>query len=339
MKIAVKSSASASSWRQAGYSSFQRFSFQHFSSTQSPLFPRNPHFPALQSSLKLRPGRPVRLNGSFRGLPQQANSLQSPKQKDLEDLRMATYAAMVEGMDAGIARVMQAMEKCGRAENTIVIFTSDNGPDSFSVMDKALLKQGMLPGDRNSNFQPGTGWAYATATPWRLYKISQHAGGITAGGIVHWPAGLKQPGRTSHSPVHLIDVMPTLPEAVGAANSSPCDGESFLPLIRNESWKRNGPMFFQYADNRAIRTEAWTLAEVDGNGWELFDPRLDPLECNDLTAKKTEIVSKLETQWLDCWKHHSGTKRYQAESTKGSPHYSPQGDRGSGKPYVPSSMP
>jgi len=49
MKTAVKSPASASSWRQAGYSSFQRFSFQHFSSTRSPLFPRNPHFPALRS--------------------------------------------------------------------------------------------------------------------------------------------------------------------------------------------------------------------------------------------------------------------------------------------------
>jgi arylsulfatase len=265
------------------------------------------------------------------------NSL-SPGQQDLEDLRMATYAAMVEGMDAGIARVMQALEKCGRAENTIVIFTSDNGPDSFSVMDKALLKQGKLPGDRNSNFQPGTGWAYATATPWRLYKISQHAGGITAGGIVHWPAGLKQPGRTSGSPVHLIDVMPTLLDAIGAAKPLPCDGESFLPLIRNDPWSRNDPMFFQYADNRAIRNGSWTLAEVDGKGWELFDTREDLLECHDLSASNPEMVSKLATEWLNWWKHHSRKNRYQPDSTKDSPHYSPQGDRGSGKPYVPSSM-
>jgi arylsulfatase A-like enzyme len=260
---------------------------------------------------------------------------------DIPEMRMdyARYTAGVMNADKAFGRMLVKLDADGLSGNTIVIYTSDNGPDSFSVMDKALLKQGKLPGDRNSNFQPGTGWAYATATPWRLYEISQHAGGITAGGIVHWPAGLKQPGRTSGSPVHLIDVMPTLLDAIGVAKPSPCDGESFLPLIRNETWSRNSPMFFQYADNRAIRTEAWTLAEVDGNGWELFDTREDLLECHDLSKSNPEMVSKLETEWLNWWKHHSRKNRYQPDSTKDSPHYSPQGDRRSGKPYVPSSIP
>ncbi len=100
----------------------------------------------------------------------------TPAQRDLEDLRMAVYAAMIERMDQGIGRLMEALDESGQAENTLVLFMSDNGTDSFSVVDKDMLAQGKLPGDRRSNWQPGTGWAYASVTPWRLYKISQHGG-------------------------------------------------------------------------------------------------------------------------------------------------------------------
>jgi arylsulfatase len=90
----------------------------------------------------------------------------SPEQRDLEDLRMSVYAAMIERMDRGIGRVVAALEEAGHASNTLILFMSDNGTDSFSVVDKPLLAQGKLPGDRRSNWQPGTGWAYACVTPW-----------------------------------------------------------------------------------------------------------------------------------------------------------------------------
>ena len=123
---------------------------------------------------------------------------------------MAVYAAMVERMDQGIGRLMKALDETGQADNTLVLFMSDNGTDSFSAVDKAMLAQGKLPGDRRSNWQPGTGWAYASVTPWRLYKISQHAGGVTTGAIAWWPAGIRQPGRIESSPVHVVDVLPTI---------------------------------------------------------------------------------------------------------------------------------
>jgi arylsulfatase len=264
----------------------------------------------------------------------------TPAQRDLEDLRMSVYAAMVERMDRGIGRVLQALADSGQAGNTLVLFLSDNGADSFSVMDAPLLKQGKLPGDPASNWQPGTGWAYASVTPWRLYKISQHNGGITTGAIAWWPGVTGRPGRIEAAPVHMVDVLPTLLEAAAPRAPRPAvAGESFLPLLRGQPWRRQGPLYFQYMDNRAIRTAEWTLAEVDGQGWELFRIGSDPTENTNLAASHPAVVADLGARWLQWWCGESGAADYSPTSTRTGPHYKPQGDRGSGQPYVPSAMP
>ncbi len=267
------------------------------------------------------------------------NSL-SPEQRDLEDLRMSVYASMVERMDRGIGKVMKALVDSGKADNTLVIFMSDNGADSFSVKDEPLLKQGKLPGDPASNWQLGTGWAYASVTPWRLYKISQHSGGVTTGAIASWPNGsLGKLGRIEKSPIHMIDLMPTFLEVAKCEPIPEASGESFLPLLKGNDWKRKSPLYFQYMDNRAIRTAEWTLAEVDGTGWELFHTPEDPLEIQNLSKEHPEVVAELNRQWLMWWTEESGKPSYKPESTGNSPNYKPQGDRGSGKMYIPSAMP
>ncbi|MGB6220821.1 arylsulfatase [Haloferula sp.] len=262
----------------------------------------------------------------------------SPQQRDLEDLRMATYAAMIERMDKGIGRVIETLESTGRADNTLILFLSDNGADSFSVVDQAMLKKGLLPGDPGSNYQPGTGWAYAAVTPWRLYKISQHAGGITTGAIIKWPGENKHKGKIQASPVHIADLMPTLLDLVDLP-AEELDGKSFLPLSSSSEWVRDEPMFFQYLDNRAIRTADWTLVEADEAGWELYDARQDPFEISNLAAQNPELVEELSGRWDKWWKAQNQGKTYIPESSQGSPHYSPQGDRGTGTPYKPSAMP
>lgn len=264
----------------------------------------------------------------------------SPAQKDLEDLRMSVYAAMIEGMDQGIGRVMEQLRRSGKADNTLVLFMSDNGTDPFSVVDKAMLEQGKLPGDPGSNWQPGMGWAHAGVTPWRLYKISQHGGGITTGAIAWWQGKIAKPGGFERSPLHVVDVMPTLLEAATAlATEDHQAGKSFLPLLRGEAWKRESPLFFQYMDNRAIRTGDWTLAEVDGRGWELFDTRTDPFETKNLAETNPAKVAELAKAWSAWWTRQTGKPGYLPESTAASPHYQPQGDRGSGTRYIPSAMP
>lgn len=264
----------------------------------------------------------------------------SPAQRDLEDLRMAVYAAMVERMDRGIGRLMAALEKSGLSENTLVVFMSDNGADSFSVMDDAMLKNGKLPGDPGSNWQLGTGWAYASVTPWRLYKISQHTGGVTTGAIAVWPAGVKSPGRVEHTALHMVDLVPTFLDAATLGKSgNPGPGISFVPLLRGESIERDSPQYFQYMDNRAIRTKRWTLAEIDGSGWQLFDVTADPMETHDLSQSFPDQVSQLDAQWNEWWRNESPKRSYQPESTATSGHYKPQGDQGTGEIYQPRAMP
>jgi arylsulfatase len=266
------------------------------------------------------------------------------EQKDLEDLRMSVYAAMVERMDTGIGRLMKTLEETNQAENTLILFLSDNGTDSFSVMDKNLLKRGLLPGDPGSNYQLGTGWAYASVTPWRLYKISQHGGGVKTGAIAWWPKVIKNTGAIKPNAMHVVDIMPTI---LGTTNYNSSkegkkflkslSGESFITLLEGKDWNRKSPMFFQFMDNRAIRTKEWSLLEVDGSGWELYDVEKDPLETTDLYLRHKKEASKLSEEWMDWWLTYN--KKYIPKSTKNNMHYKPQGDRGSGNQYIPSSMP
>ncbi|MGB6150365.1 MAG: arylsulfatase [Pricia sp.] len=270
----------------------------------------------------------------------------SPEQKDMEDLRMSVYAAMVERMDSGIGELMAALKANGQDNNTLILFLSDNGTDSFSVMDSVMLSKGLLPGDIGSNYQPGTGWAYASVSPKRLYKISQHGGGVKTGAIAWWPEGITASNTIVSEALHVVDIMPTVLEVAGinTAKTSEVDslsfaGESVVPLLQGEDWKRKSPLYFQFMDNRAIRTDDWSLLEVDGNGWELYDNSKDPLETLDVSGENPTIVNNLEKEWLNWWRTESGNSTYQPESTASSPHYQPQGDRGSGKVYVPSAMP
>lgn len=261
-----------------------------------------------------------------------------PAQRDLEDLRMATYAAMIEILDRETGRLLDALEAAGRADNALVLFLSDNGADPFSVADAAMLAAGKLPGDRRSNYQPGLGWAHAANTPWRLHKISQHAGGVTTGAILRWPAGVTGSGRIDATPFHFTDIAATLLDAAGVKAGFP-DAESFLPLLDRESWQRREPMFFQYADNRAIRDDRHTLVAVDGGPWELYDTASDPLEARDLASESPDKVAALAKRWDRWWRDLHDGRPYRPESTAESPHYSPQGDRGSGRLYRPSAMP
>ncbi|TWO33239.1 arylsulfatase [Seonamhaeicola sediminis] len=263
-------------------------------------------------------------------------------QMDLEDLRMSVYAAMVERMDKGIGQLIDALKATNQDKNTLILFLSDNGTDSFSVLDKILLKKGLLPGDVGSNYQLGTGWAYASVSPLRLYKISQHSGGVKTAAIVRWPESIENPNSINTEAINLVDFMPTFLEAaksVSVSENNTFSGQSFLPMLKGESWKREAPMYFQFMDNRAMRTSEWSLIEVDGSGWELYNTIKDPLETNDVSNIYKDQVLELEKKWLNWWITESGESDYQPKSTEESPHYKPQGDRGTGVMYSPSAMP
>ncbi len=265
----------------------------------------------------------------------------SPEQKDLEDLRMSVYAAMVEKMDDGVGKLMNALKENGQQNNTLIFFLSDNGNDPFSSTSENMLQKGILPGEAAGNWQIGMGWAYAGVAPYRLYKISQHGGGVTTGAIAWYPSVIKQAGKINTSPLHVVDIMPTFLNIANAEKSSMSglSGQSFMPVLKGEKLERKTPMFFQFVDNRAIRNDKWCLTEVDGNGWELYDITTDVLETKDLSKHFPKVVDELASTWLNWWKKEGNKESYESGSSKTGGHYTPQGDRGSGQIYKPSAMP
>ena len=94
-------------------------------------------------------------------------------------------------------------------------------------------------------------------------------------------------------------------------------------------------LVFPRIDSRAIRSADWTLAEVDGSGWELFLTAVNPLETKKVSAGTPAIASDHDTRWMPCWSKENGRSSPIPESIEGSPHDNPQGERRSGQRYAP----
>ena len=246
------------------------------------------------------------------------DSLEPDRKKDLAR-RMAVYAAMVEIMDRNIGRVIEDLRSHGELDNTLVLFTSDNGacaewdPYGFDVNSGPQNKLHRGPELRNIG-QPGTyhsygsAWANACNTPWRLYKHYAHEGGISSPLIAHWPKGSSRHNAIEPYPLHIIDLMPTCVEIAEAAYPSTMpamEGRSLIPVLRGKRSDR-GPLFWEHEGNRAIRIGKWKAVAVEPAGnWELYDIDADRTELHDLAAKYPERVKDMVRQW-EQWARRTG---------------------------------
>ena len=134
---------------------------------------------------------------------------------------METYAAMGGRMDQGIGRVLQALDKAGVANNTVVMFLSDNGgcatwPGRRKGQVEGFIKynQGVRVGDGRGYEFVGKGWGWAQNAPFRRYKSWAHEGGIATPCIAWWPGQIKANSITKEVG-HIIDFMPTVRELAG----------------------------------------------------------------------------------------------------------------------------
>ena len=246
------------------------------------------------------------------------DSLEPDRKKDLAR-RMAVYAAMVEIMDRNIGRVIDDLRSHGELDNTLVLFTSDNGacaewdPYGFDINSGpqnrlhrgAELREMGQPGTYHSY---GSAWANACNTPWRLYKHYAHEGGISSPLIAHWPKGSSRRNAIEHYPLHIIDLMPTCVEIGEAAYPSTMpamEGRSLIPVLRGKRADR-GPLFWEHEGNRAIRIGKWKAVAVEPAGnWELYDIDADRTELHDLAAKYPERVKDMVRQW-EQWARRTG---------------------------------
>ncbi len=166
---------------------------------------------------------------------------------------LAALYGMVARMDAGIGRVLDTLDELGLRDDTLVLFTSDNGPQ-FSYEGESLVRF-------NAGFRGSKGAVFE--------------GGIRVPAIVRWPAGLPA-GRHVHEMMHFADWLPTLLTVAGvtvppALPALPLDGESALPHLRGEGGGGQSPRFWQW--NRYTPLVTGNAAMRDGP-WKLVRPAI-----------------------------------------------------------------
>jgi len=194
------------------------------------------------------------------------------------------YGAMIEAMDLAMGRLLHSLESLGQAENTLVVFTSDNG--GFAGV--------------------------SDCRPLRESKGHLYEGGIRVPMIVRWPGQVKA-GTINHQPVVSMDFYPTFLEMAGLKPSStkPIDGESLVPLFRGEGEPKREELFFHFPnyawhmDNRlggAVRSGEFKLIRnYDDESLELYNLKTDLGETQNLARQRPRLVKRLNqklTAWL-----------------------------------------
>ncbi len=226
------------------------------------------------------------------------------EQKDWESQRMAAYAAMVHRLDIEIGRVIDHLRDNKMLDNTLVLFVSDNGACPFDRTKKPGKQ--LRPWDPKSYWCYSPGWAHVGNTPFRLYKQNQHEGGISSPAIVHWPGGLKtKPGSITDQPAHLIDVMATVielsktqyPEKDRQGELEPLQGKSLVPILEGKARAPHDALYFEFANNRAVRIGDMKLVSFRQSPWELYDLSKDRTELNNLAVEQPGIVKAMGDSW------------------------------------------
>lgn len=232
-----------------------------------------------------------------------------------EEARMETYAAMVDRMDRGIGRVLAALDQAGVADNTVVMFLSDNGgcaswPSGRSGQEAGFTKynQDVPVGDGRGYEFVGKGWGWAQNAPFRQFKTWCYEGGIATPMIVRWPNKVAR-GSITRQVGHIIDFMPTLLELAEAEyplefNGNeilPVEGRSLVPVFLGQNRGGHKSLSWELYGNRAIRQGDWKLVwGASEKKWELYDLKSDRSETKNLAAKFPERVTTMIRDW-EAW--------------------------------------
>ncbi len=230
--------------------------------------------------------------------------------RDEADLKMAVYAAMIDRLDWNIGRILEKIGEMGEEENTLIIFASDNGASAEVVNIPGTGPIGSM--GRWTSLGPD--WANVGNTPFRYYKNYSYEGGIRTPMIVYWPKGVENPGRVSHFPGHLMDFMATFLDITGAVYPEehrgdfvyPPEGQSLLPVFRNEEITRQGPIFWNWSDGSALLSDSMKIVKEGlESDWELYNMHSDPTETNNLANDLPERVKEMNEQYEN-WKTRVG---------------------------------
>lgn len=259
----------------------ERFIEQH---KDKPFFLYLPHY---TTHIPMR--AKAELIAKYRALPKPERGQNNP-----------VYAAMIESMDDSIGRLMRKLEQAGIADNTVFIFTADNG-------GLATPEGPDTPATTNAPLRAGKGYLYE--------------GGIRVPLIVTWPKRIKA-GSVNRTPVYSADLFATAVTIAGLKNTTGIDAASLLPLLTGRGKLTRDALFWHYPHysnqsingghfdqpGAAIRQGDYKLIEFyQDNHVELYDLKTDLSERNDLARSRPQEVAKLR-QKLAAWRHSVGAQ-------------------------------
>jgi arylsulfatase len=124
--------------------------------------------------------------------------------------------------------------------------------------------------------------------------------------IVHWPKGIKKPGRICREPVHLVDIAPTVASLAGAENPANGQGINITKTFQNTPLQRGGYIYWEWGSGNAIRQGDLKLVRHNEGEWELYDLANDRSELNNLANQMPEKVKELSRAWNAWWKACTG---------------------------------
>jgi len=227
---------------------------------------------------------------------------------------MQVNAGMLEAADHHVGRLLEHVAAKGRLENTLVIVSSDNGPESatighqeglIGVLTRLWLRRTGWSlafdtlGERGSMAAIGEEWASVSAAPFKLFKFNATEGGLRVPLVIAGP-GVPQAG-VLQGRAHVIDLVPTILEAAGLDPlREDLRGRSLVPMLsgeRREVYGEKDAVGFEVGGNAALYRGRWKLSRVPlprGDGqWHLYDLSADPGEVRDLAATHPAVLREL----------------------------------------------
>ncbi|MBR8535156.1 arylsulfatase [Carboxylicivirga sediminis] len=207
----------------------------------------------------------------------------------------AGYAAMVSYLDERVGQLIAQLKELGQYENTIIIFSSDNGPTYNGGTDSPWFNSG---GPFNSKYGSGKGFL--------------HEGGIRVPMIASWPGHIKAGSESEHISA-FWDVLPTLCDIGGVEKPEDTDGISFLPELMGEQQEVHQYLYWEYPEyggQLAVRLGNFkaickNVRKENNTQFELYNLELDPQEQNNIAASHPEILVQvgqiLNDEHIESW--------------------------------------
>ncbi len=250
--------------------------------------------------------------------------------KEWDARAMAVHAAMVDRMDQGIGRIVEALRQAGQLDNTLIIFLSDNGASPENCMrygpgfdrpsetrdGKKIsypVNKDVMPGPQTSFASIGERWANVVNTPYRYAKAQSYEGGVRTPVIAHWPAGIRSKGGFTGQAGHVMDFMPTFMELAHANYPStykgqsirPYTGISLVPALQGKESSSPRALYNEHFGARYVREGEWKLVSLSGDTtWHLYQVSRDQSETRDVAAQHPDIVARLSRQWQEWARTH-----------------------------------